>query len=89
VAELLERWFATSAPNWAPTTVRNTRSIIDRYLVPGLGSTRVRDLTTVAIDEFYVRLRTDGRLDGQSLSAGTVRRAARAEPRGHAMTAWE
>ncbi len=53
---------------------RNTRSIIDRYLVPGLGSTRVRNLTTVAIDEFYVRLRTDGRLDGQSLSVGTVRR---------------
>lgn len=74
VAELLERWFATSAPNWAPTTVRNTRSIIDRYLAPGLGPTRVRDLTTVAIDEFYVRLRTDGRLDGQSLSVGTVRR---------------
>jgi integrase len=71
---LLERWFATSAPNWAPTTVRNTRSIIDHYLVPGLGSTRVRDLTTVAIDEFYVRLRTDGRLDGQPLSVGTVRR---------------
>jgi hypothetical protein len=74
VAELLERWFATSAPNWAPTTVRNTRSIIDRYLAPGLGPTRVRDLTTVAIDEFYVRQRTDGRLDGQSLSVGTVRR---------------
>jgi integrase len=74
VVELLERWFAASAPNWAPTTVRNTRSIIDRYLVPGLGSTRVRDLTTVAIDEFYVRLRTDGRLDGQSLSVGSVRR---------------
>lgn len=74
VAELLERWFATSAPNWAPTTVRNTRSIIDRYLTPGLGSTRVRDLTTVVIDEFYVRLRTTGRLDGRPLSVGTVRR---------------
>jgi integrase len=29
VAELLERWFAISAPSWAPTTIRNTRSIID------------------------------------------------------------
>ena len=74
IAELLERWFATSAPNWAPTTVRNTRSIIDRYLTPGLGTVRVRDLTTVAIDDFYSRLRTNGRHDAQPLSTGTVRR---------------
>ncbi|HET6954624.1 MAG TPA: site-specific integrase [Acidimicrobiales bacterium] len=74
MAELLERWFATSAPNWAPTTVRNTRSIIDRHLAPGLGSVRVRDLTTVAIDDFYSRLRTNGRHDREPLSAGTVQR---------------
>jgi integrase len=74
IAELLERWFATSAPNWAPTTVRNTRSIIDRHLAPGLGSVRVRDLTTAAIDDFYSRLRTNGRHDAQPLSTGTVRR---------------
>jgi integrase len=54
--------------------VRNTRSIIDRYLVAGLGSVRVRDLTTVAIDDLYSGLRTDGRHDGQPLSVGTVRR---------------
>jgi integrase len=74
LAELLARWFATSAPNWAPTTVVNTRSIIDRHLAPGLGSMRVRELTTVAIDDFYSRLRTDGRHDGKPLSTGTVRR---------------
>jgi integrase len=74
LAELLERWFATSAANWAPTTVVNTRSIIDRHLAPGLGSVGVRDLTTVAIDDFYSRLRTDGRHDGKPLSTGTVRR---------------
>jgi integrase len=74
LAELLERWFATSAPNWAPTTVLNTRSIIDRHLAPGLGSIRVRDLTTAAIDDFYSQLRINGRHDGKPLSTGTVRR---------------
>lgn len=74
VAELLERWFAISAPSWAPTTVRNTRSIIDRHLTPGLGTILVRDLATVVVDDFYARLLTDGRHDSKPLATGTVRR---------------
>ena len=74
VADLLERWFVAASPNWAPTTVRSVRSIISCQLLPGLGSIRVRELTTVDIDEFYGRLRTDGRHDGKALSVGAVRR---------------
>lgn len=74
LAELLERWIGVSAASWAPTTVRNTRSIVDRHLVPGLGDVLVRDLTTVVIDEFYADRRVRGGGDGQSLSVGTVRR---------------
>lgn len=58
MADLLERWFAANVASWAPTTVRNTRSIIGRHLVPGLGHILVRDLTPVTIDEFYANLRT-------------------------------
>lgn len=58
MAELLERWFAANVASWAPTTVRNTRSIVDRHLIPGVGHILVRDLTTVTIDEFYASLRT-------------------------------
>lgn len=74
LTDLLERWYAANVPNWAPTTVRNTRSIIDRHLTPGFGHVLVRDLTTVTIDEFYADLRTTGRCDGEPLSIGTVRR---------------
>jgi integrase len=74
MAELLERWFAISAPSWAPTTIRNTRSIIDRHLVPSLGTVLVRQLTTIEIDDFYARLLTDGRHDTKPLATGTVRR---------------
>lgn len=74
LAELLERWLGVSAPSWAPTTVRNTRSIVARHLVPGLGHVLVSDLTTVVIDEFYADLRTSGGQEGQPVSIGTVRR---------------
>src|SRR5688500_9314592 len=37
VSELLEAWFAIAALSWAPTTIRQTRSVLDRYLHPHLG----------------------------------------------------
>lgn len=74
LGELLDRWFAANEPNWAATTVRTTRSIIDHQLKPGLGHVLVRELTTVMIDEFYASLRVDGRQDDRPLSPGSVRR---------------
>ena len=72
--ELLERWFAVNESNWARTTVKSTRSIIDHQLGPGLGHVLVRELTTVMIDEFYASLCINGRQDGEPLSPGSVRR---------------
>ncbi|MPZ16186.1 MAG: hypothetical protein GEU73_17510, partial [Chloroflexi bacterium] len=74
LGDLLERWFAINEAEWAATTVKSTRSIIDRQLAPGLGHVLVRELTTVMIDEFYASLRMDGRVDGKPLSPGSVRR---------------
>ena len=37
VSELLEAWFAIASTTWAPTTLRQTRSLLDRYLNPHLG----------------------------------------------------
>ena len=45
--ELLERWFAIAETGWAPTTIRQTRSVLDRYLHPHLGAGLVADLTTL------------------------------------------
>src|SRR5919106_333474 len=74
LADLLDRLFAVNEPNWAATTVRNTRSIIDRQLKPKLGRVLVRELTTVMIDDFYASLRIDGAVDGGPLSRGSVQR---------------
>jgi integrase len=71
---LLDQWFARGRTGWSPTTVRNLGSIIERHLKPGLGDLLVGDLTAAIVDQFYERLRTEGRIDGKPLAVGTVRR---------------
>jgi hypothetical protein len=46
---LLEAWFAIAVASWAPTTVRKTRPVLDRYL-PHLGDQHVGDITVTMID---------------------------------------
>jgi integrase len=74
VSELLEAWFFVASGSWAPTTIRQTRSVVDRYLHPQLGTLRVGELTPSVIDAAYVRLRVSGGGRGQGLSAGTLAR---------------
>ena len=74
VADLLDRWVEAASPNWAPTTLRETRSIVGCHLKPVLGHLAVAKLTTADIDDFYGALRRRGGRDGQPLSAGTVHR---------------
>ena len=74
VSELLEAWFVVASGSWAPTTIRQTRSAVDRYLHPQLGAFRVGELTPSVIDAAYVRLRVSGGGRGQGLSAGTLAR---------------
>ena len=74
MTELMDRWYGVSYVNWAATTARSVRSIIDRQLAPGIGRVLVRELTAVTIDELVPRLRVSGRSDGKALSAGAVRR---------------
>ena len=74
MGELLDQWFARGRTRWSPTTVRNLSSIVDRHLKPGLGDVLVGDLTTAMVDEFYEKLRVNGRLGGKPLAVGSVRR---------------
>jgi hypothetical protein len=41
MSELLEALFATAPLSWAPTTVRQTKSVLDRYLPPHFGDVRL------------------------------------------------
>ena len=74
VGELLERWYAVASSGWAPTTVRQTRSVLNRQLLPHLGEVMVGDLTTADIDSLYTHLHTAGGITGQPLAAGTIKR---------------
>lgn len=60
--------------SWAPTTVRQTRSVLDRYLHPHLGGYRVGEITTARIDATYTTLGTRGSLAGTALKPGTLAR---------------
>jgi integrase len=71
--ELLERWFEQATPDFSPSTVRETRGVLDRYLLPAFGDTPVRRLRASDIDRFYNALRTVGG-HGRPLKPATVRR---------------
>ncbi|HEX6420508.1 MAG TPA: hypothetical protein VFZ77_18550, partial [Acidimicrobiales bacterium] len=74
VSELLEAWFAVAAAGWAPTTTRQTRSVLDRYLHSHLGGLAVGDVTPAVIDAVYATLRREGGVRGGPLAAGTLAR---------------
>jgi hypothetical protein len=81
VGDLLDRWFTAASPEWAPSTSRQTRSLIDHHLVPHLGEVLIRKLTTLQIDAFYGQL-----LEGDS-GVGARRRSC-AEARGNRERLW-
>jgi integrase len=74
VGALLERWFEHAAPDFSPTTVLETRGILDRYLLPAFSDTKLNRLGTDAIDRFYRELRASGGKGGRALSPATIRR---------------
>jgi hypothetical protein len=74
VSELLEAWFAIASTSWAPTTVRETRSILRRCVHPHLGARQVADVTPAMIDALYAMLRVHGSQRGGPLAAGTIAR---------------
>ncbi len=74
LSEVLEAWFAIAAVSWAPTTVRQTRSVLDRYLHPHLGVQHVGEITPAMIDATYAFLRERGSTHGGPLSPGTLAR---------------
>jgi Phage integrase, N-terminal SAM-like domain len=67
VADLLDRWITHASPAWSSTTMRETRSVIERHLKPLLGHLAVNKLTTLDIDDLYRHLLRAGGAEGQPL----------------------
>jgi integrase len=74
MSELLEAWFSVASGGWAPTTTRQTRSVLDRYLHPHFGELAVGDVTPAIIDAGYAALRREGGVGGRPLASGTLAR---------------
>lgn len=74
VGELLEAWFEMAAPDFSPTTAKETRGYMDRTLIPHLGTRPLAKLKPAEIDAFYRRLLASGGAKGGRLAPATVRR---------------
>jgi hypothetical protein len=74
VGELLEEWFAHAAPSFSPKCVRETSGVLDRNLLPFLGTVPLSKLGAADLDRFYRRLREKGGRAGRPLSPATIRR---------------
>ncbi|MGH9088635.1 MAG: hypothetical protein ACRDYZ_11105 [Acidimicrobiales bacterium] len=74
VSGLLDQWLARGSASWAPTTVRNVRSIVDSYLVGRIGDVPLGDGDRRHGRRSLHRLGVDGRGDGEPLRIGMVRR---------------
>lgn len=74
VGELLERWFEQARQDFSPKTVLETRGLLDRYLLPGLGHVGLHKLKPDALDGWYRSLCTGGGHGGRPLAPATVRR---------------
>lgn len=55
--DLWEAFYDRVVPDLSPTTQRGYKSIMEGVILPALGPTRLRDLTSYQLDAFYARQR--------------------------------
>ena len=70
---LVEQWFTSWSGEWSPSTMAETRRMIDTKLV-GLAKVKLERLTPAYLDTFYGELRLRGGTTGGPLAQSTVRR---------------
>lgn len=74
LAGYLDEWLRVYCQsNLAPRTYERYESLIQRHIIPALGSTRLQDLSPLQVERYYGHALAEGRLDGAGgLSAPTV-----------------
>ncbi len=70
---LVERWLPTMQHRLRPSTWESYRRVIERHVLPALGSTPLQQLTADQLDELYGRLSVSGHHTGRGLAPKTVR----------------
>ena len=75
VASYLRNWIKIYVvPNLAPTTIDGYRSNIENYIIPKIGTILLQKLAPIHLQDMYLKLSQNGRLDGKGgLSPTTIR----------------
>ena len=70
LGDYLPRWL--DGLRVKPTTLANYATCVNRYLIPALGTVRLRDLQPEHLDGLYRRMEREGKGDGVGLAPKTV-----------------
>ena len=76
VQEFLQEWLDVYNRGNSPRTVSGYRDIIENYLIPEFGRTKLKDLTTLSLQKYYNRLYECSPLSGKPMAKQTVRNIA-------------
>jgi integrase len=72
VRDLAQRWMVLAGDRLSPTTSNEYRRLLDRQILPSLGTRKVRTLRAADLDVFYSNLLRQGGNGGRALSAQSV-----------------
>ena len=72
VRDLAQRWMVLTGDRLSPTTSNEYRRLLDRQILPSLGTRKVRTLRAADLDVFYSNLLRQGGAGGRALSAQSV-----------------
>ena len=71
--DLASAWWDARADQLSPTTGREYRRLLDRRIIPALGTKRVDRIRPADIERYYASLRTGEAPGGGKLSAASIR----------------
>jgi hypothetical protein len=83
VGELLEEWLAHASPGFSPKNAKETRGVLDRNLLPYLGTVPLSKLGAADLDRLYRRVREAG-----GRAAGPSPRGRSVAPMGSSTERW-
>jgi len=65
LAEYLNRWLESMRPNLGPRTFERYFGLMQRQVIPRIGSVHLIKLRPLHVQQLYARLRENGRADGR------------------------
>jgi integrase len=76
LGDYMSLWLDQQAAHLRPTTLYAYAKVVNRRIIPGLGSIQLTALDAMTIEQWYGQLLKGGAANGQALNAKTVRNTA-------------